>query len=1222
MSLVIYAFDLACVKDGMAVCIWFGFAFTSIALVLQGDDGGSDVDDLEERVGFGGRFLFGGVFWVCQVLLLFCLGCWAMLQINWLHSDTATLPFSKTMEHLLHALLTPLSATLTSYYLSQKICIEYYNDVELGAQFMVYVYSIVMFVGIWIHSSVDSSFGLSSSSSSSSNSNAKNNQHQTTKVITVMDGCIHTCLLIFLPPVLYLATCLHRITSDYSSWDDVYDCLLSITVPLVLHRLILSRTATKTRHATTTTTASEGGKKDYVIWWKQSLPIPLRAGKYWNLVFVISALIACISFQMRYIVSICVTTSYILNGHDNNSIPHADNYTRNPNVIALYLTISSIICLTSCWFWGAKNKKTNQLYFGESHDDVFTILLSAGTAALALAFGVPLVYLPMPILCVISFVLWLVTGMLRYFFLTVLASSSVAAMVILYRLHYIKIDITILPGLSISLARFAQAGGILITLLGLVIGLVYRATGGYGEHLLKKIGVTGFLFNIYAVVLFVMEFALMKQPRFVPFRADVMEIEADANEEGYSPTLAIVTGLLTIITTWHMRNMRVFKDGSSMVTISFSLGKIFALIIDNSVDVVDRSYYGGEKGSISGLDMLLLRTGVATALLVAIFSPYVFMEPVHQKTSFVSRKRLGPSAKPVDSTPKRARNTIWLYCAVILPLVILAAVPIVIKPLWGILAGQNSAYYSRAPGLPEIIGYSMSIWGIAVLSMLNYFLPDGGKDEWRKVSALCFLMGLALSFAAPALPEFGVGNETSESAFATISSVGGAVMSQSRMSGWGLMSALLATLLALSGPLELRERREKSGRKDDSHLLRVVVFSIIFGCGISWFITLQSMSGTSFVSCIFILISTLALCFAGTLAVVLGYFVDANDFEEVELMTKLWAVLFPVMLIMAGFSTMFRVHLFGMGGWLSTYLSVAGLLQLAFALALRCRNEKNVATRGLGNLSCIFSWLCAIIVLYGRYGISGVDVSPGMNRILGFPTSIVGTFMIAPILLMLEGESTQSRMTQRTYRLSSTPKKSKAWVGMNFTSLTAANRYAPLLAGTASVLLISSLYAIFIRGCGLPSFLHSHSEGFNVHKSHEDVFASIYGSSSRATNVKLGEDVASMAQKNLIHNNAVKIAAKLAGSGFWTSQSKSGPILHLAGIAAVIPNLSYLVKYTWNGVTCSAFTIMVMLPLNAIPLTISRGIPSLTAAALLGLFGGLFQVFAMNKSQFKGKMRI
>jgi hypothetical protein len=104
-------------------------------------------------------------------------------------------------------------------------------------------------------------------------------------------------------------------------------------------------------------------------------------------------------------------------------------------------------------------------------------------------------------------------------------------------------------------------------------------------------------------------------------------------------------------------------------------------------------------------------------------------------------------------------------------------------------------------------------------------------------------------------------------------------------------------------------------------------------------------------------------------------------------------------------------------------------------------------------------------------------------------------------------------------------------------------------------------------------------------------------------------------------------SAKLAGAGFWTASDLFGPLLHLGGVAACIPSLYLLSRYLWSGGggstnSMSAATVTLMLPLNAIPIFLCNGIPSLQAAAWVALVGGVLQLFNMRWLDKQAKMRI
>mmetsp|Transcript_8297 Transcript_8297/g.17920 ORF Transcript_8297/g.17920 Transcript_8297/m.17920 type:complete len:585 (-) Transcript_8297:38-1792(-) len=577
------------------------------------------------------------------------------------------------------------------------------------------------------------------------------------------------------------------------------------------------------------------------------------------------------------------------------------------------------------------------------------------------------------------------------------------------------------------------------------------------------------------------------------------------------------------------------------------------------------------------------------------------------------QKRRDPSGKrgsPGRGVPKGASWTVVLYCAVLLPLAIVSSVRLVLEPLAGLLTGRNDDGRS-SPRPSEIVGYSASLWGISVLSMMNHFLPDGGMDAWRRVAALTFVMGLFVSFSAPAFPGGASSSspyDESHLLYQSVANPDDASQNDAATGGWGLVSAFLAILLAIAGPLELREMRDASGRKDARQLLRLMAFGMMFGCGLSWFITMQSMSKDIFIPIFVTTFSCMAMSTLGTVAAVMGYFLDPNEFTEAEQIANVWAgVAFPVFFVISSVSLSAHAHPFGIGGWASTYLSACGLLSGAFCVALRLREDKTSATRGYGNAGCVMSWLCAIVVVYGRYGVAGVGVV-GTTRVAGVHASVLGTVLCAPILLLLEGEGSSGPGGRK--RLSSSSSSKSGRKGLVLSTLTRSNRLAPLLAGTVAVFLASTLYAIFLRGCGVDRFAVLFGTG-DVIKSQEDVFTHVYGSARRTTGVAGAlEDVAAMARKSVVHTHTMVAAARLSGSGIWTSSGLLGPVMHALGLVATLPSLGYLVRHSWYGSTPSSGKVVLSLPLNLLAMIIGRGIPSLVAGAAIGLVGGMMQLAA------------
>lgn len=207
-----------------------------------------------------------------------------------------------------------------------------------------------------------------------------------------------------------------------------------------------------------------------------------------------------------------------------------------------------------------------------------------------------------------------------------------------------------------------------------------------------------------------------------------------------------------------------------------------------------------------------------------------------------------------------------------------------------------------------------------------------------------------------------------------------------------------------------------------------------------------------------------------------------------------------------------------------------------------------------------------------------------------------GTLLCSPILLLLEGEGGTG--SERTYYHVNTSTKSKRR-GLILSSLTRSNSYAPLLVGTIAVFLTCSSYAIFLRGCGLSKLSFLFGAG-DTSISKDDLFYLL----DKATGVKAIDDLAT---KSVVHTRTMVVAAKLNGSGIWTSSSLLGPLMHMMGLLATLPSLYSLVKHAWNRKHSAPGNVFFSL-LNLFAIFAGRGIPSLVAAAMFGLIGGLLQL--------------
>jgi len=222
--------------------------------------------------------------------------------------------------------------------------------------------------------------------------------------------------------------------------------------------------------------------------------------------------------------------------------------------------------------------------------------------------------------------------------------------------------------------------------------------------------------------------------------------------------------------------------------------------------------------------------------------------------------------------------------------------------------------------------------------------------------------------------------------------------------------------------------------------------------------------------------------------------------------------------------------------------------------------------------------------------------------------SVLGTILCAPILLLLEGEGS-SGGGRKKYQVSSTKAKTK---GLVLPTLTRSNWFAPLLAGTVSVFLVATCYAIFLRGCGLSKFSFLFG-GSDLTKSQDDVLSHVHGSASKITGIRALDDVATMAKKSVVHTRTMVASIKLGDSGIWTARNIWGPLMHMMGLVAVLPSLQYLVRHSCFGAAPSARIVLLTLPPNVLAMAIGRGIPSLIALAAISCVGGMIQYTIVEK---------
>lgn len=531
--------------------------------------------------------------------------------------------------------------------------------------------------------------------------------------------------------------------------------------------------------------------------------------------------------------------------------------------------------------------------------------------------------------------------------------------VALNRFHFIKIRIWIYPGtISLSLHQFSM----LITILGclgiLVYALVVRPRGGILGSTMKKIDISGMMLIVYSVGLTIVEASMMYERIGAVFGGQYESDKVkDHDAKVYNPTISLLTGILLIIVSLWLKRNKEIGSQNLVITTSICAGKVLTVILLLS----NRTDQGSDPTEAHAT--FLRTSSISSLLLFTISAPYVYLNP-NVDSRVISYK----APRHLQRRQRhRLDKVIHCYLAILLPVMIGMSVPTVLKPLIQIIVNENTEnYYGITILLSEIIGYSCFLWGLVTVTLLTHILPNGGADTWRKLGASSFFLGLFMLVVAPSTP---VDREQDmPSVFAAVSSLGQSLTRSGRQGGWGLISSSSAILLALTGPLDLKQKRMR--RPADFHYLsKIMIFSIMFGCGISWFVIMQMVGSMPYEALIATGAASIVITFLSTTVTVIAFYWDEGNFDFVNRQLKRCFVVFPTLILIAGVSCarFDDIPVWEIGGWLSIPLFVCGIAFLSIAMTLRCRKVKSSSTCGTGNVCCIISWMIFIVLTYGHY---------------------------------------------------------------------------------------------------------------------------------------------------------------------------------------------------------------------------------------------------------------
>jgi hypothetical protein len=659
------------------------------------------------------------------------------------------------MERALHSVLPPVSACILTYHFV-RLLMDYWG-LDRVATLAPHIFAGLFSMAMLVVSSRPTSFDPLPTEFSASqqhhgqpgNGRSKSQSFQSTSapsglsssthspyVITTYSARFHSVLLLLVPGCMHLVMFRHRILSRYAFFDEVFDLTLVWTVPYLLHYgILMVADATSCPYHT----LSFNGK----LFPNKQGQTTLR-----GTLFPMVMSIACsMALQQRYLVPLCHGVSYQFNGHDLPSTL----------VVTTYLTIATLLALFAFWTYGRTSSVTNEVLFGEYHEDVVQLCISAAGLCLGKAFGIPWNLTPLPILAFLGLSVWATTHMLRY--LCIFLFVVHAAGVVLFSYRFAAIDTVIplaMPGLQVGLVRFGMAGVGASVLIGLVAGFVVRPPGGFGSSLLQRVDVAGLLAISYSVILGTLELTLLK--RHLPnqeLSGKESDVGAQDEDYVYDHATALLTAVLMVGVSAVSLRMNVISSKSAVVTISMAVGKAVAVFID--VNEIDGKISLSEARVEGKSERLFFRAMVASLLLVVMALPEAFLKPIHIKATARYKRHIS-NGKPLAEIPSGAYRNIIIYALVILPTTLIATVPYVLTPLAKVLSAHygGGAYYNMSPPLSSMIGVALALWGISNLTMLNHYLPEGGGETWKKASALTLLMGLPVGgeFSQPRWPHF------------------------------------------------------------------------------------------------------------------------------------------------------------------------------------------------------------------------------------------------------------------------------------------------------------------------------------------------------------------------------------------------------------------------------------------------------------------------------------
>ena len=423
----------------------------------------------------------------------------------------------------------------------------------------------------------------------------------------------------------------------------------------------------------------------------------------------------------------------------------------------------------------------------------------------------------------------------------------------------------------------------------------------------------------------------------------------------YHPLFVFISSVLCTCLSWRLKQTYVVGDLNCLLTISLACSKLISVVLYSYVGNVTLQHH----------DYLVIMMSSWFLLFVVSTPFYIYQRPIQPqlRRNFDQRKKSVVSGQKIS---KEAEKFIMIYCGLVLPFATFIFIVQLLWPLLDLLISEESEHYYDVSTLPsEFVGYSLSFWGLCTLSVLSKILPFGGAEGWRKASTSAILLGLCTLLVTPT--SFVEQNDSS--VFASISSV--ISTKEGSKGGWGFILAASSVLLALAGPLDLRDRKNKNFHG------RLSVFFLIFNSGVSWMFTMQLLDECLFFEKIVVLLASLIIAFITSGLSVIFSTTNKRHFGEVRKKVRIgiigyMGVLFIVIVLLQGA----ELTAFGRGGWLSVLIFILGLSFLLQSVVLRFHAIK-VERREIGDLRnqfCFASWFLFVTMAFCSFRLSVSDL--------------------------------------------------------------------------------------------------------------------------------------------------------------------------------------------------------------------------------------------------------